>query len=233
MDFWFFRNASEIEVVDMNRLFTFLVLLLVSGVACADTGSLTQASTFAHTLVPPSTDYSVAYLSQIFGTVGNVLDGTSGQILGNIFGIFNKGVMVVAALWLGYTTITIALRAAGEGSFMGQNKQVYLILLLIALGFALIIPSSTTGYSLLQDIFMKIVVAGVGLADRTWDAALNYIDYGGQLYITPRDLRNDSEMVSKALTNVMPPQATNSAPTTRMAPVAQIFMDEVCMIESN
>src|SRR3990167_5382405 len=134
----------------MNRLFTAIILLLVSGVALADTtGTLTQAQNFASTISPPETDYSVAYLSQIFGTVGNVLQGTSGQILGNMFKILNEGLLVVAALWLGYTTITTTLHASQEGSFMGQNRNIMFVLLRVAFGFALIIPSSTTGYSLL------------------------------------------------------------------------------------
>ena len=85
----------------MNRLFTAIILLLVTGSAlAADSGTISQVHQFASTLSPPETDYSVAYLDQIFGTVGNVLQGTSGQILGKMFDIFNKGVLVVAAPYI-------------------------------------------------------------------------------------------------------------------------------------
>lgn len=217
----------------MNRLFTAIILFFVTCAAFADqTGSISTAKQFASTLTPPETDYSVAYLGQIFGTVGNVLTGTSGQILGKMFDIFNKGVLVVAALWLGYTTIRIAIQAAMEGSFMGANKNVPWLLLRIALGFALIVPSSTTGYSLLQDVFMKIVVAGVGLADQTWDAALRYIEYGGQIYIPPKDIANDNEIVPNMLVSNSGPTSPTKTYSQPLAPAAQIFMNEVCMYAS-
>src|SRR3990167_3728192 len=118
----------------MNRLLTAIFLLFVTGVALADSGSIATAQSFASGLTPPESDYSVAYLGQIFGTVGNVISGSSGQILGKMFDIFNKGVLVVAAIWLGVTTMQITLRAAQDGSFMGQNKSVGFVILRIAMG---------------------------------------------------------------------------------------------------
>src|SRR3990167_10303009 len=167
----------------MRRLLYFfgvIVLLFIAGSAFAQTtdSSISQAYQAGSNMTPPESDYYVAYLNQVFGTVGNVLAGGGSQIVGKMFKVFNEGVLVVAALWLAYTTITLVLNAAIQGSFGGQ-KNIATILLRIAFGFALIIPSSTTGYSLLQDIFMKIVVQGVGLADQTWDAGLNYVEYGG------------------------------------------------------
>src|SRR3990167_11519540 len=172
----------------ISRIFTALVLLFMASAAFAgaDQDAISQAHAFAKHLHPPLTDYSVAYLGQIFGTVGNVLAGTSGEVLGTMFKIFNEGVLVVAVMWLGYTTVTIALRASHEGSFMGQNRNIGVVFLRVAIGFGLVLPSSATGYSLLQVIFMKIVAQGVGLADQTWDAALNYLKHGGSLYIPPR-----------------------------------------------
>lgn len=213
----------------MRRIFTALTLLLVACSAFADgSGAVAQAHHFAEHLAPPETDYSVGYLSQIFGTVGNTLEGSSGQILGKMFDIFNKGVLVVAALWLGYSSVSISLHAAGEGTFSSPNRSIHWILLRIALGFALIIPSSTTGYSLLQDVFMKIVVEGVGLADQTWDAALKYLKYGGSLYIPPTTMSTTTDMVNKAIGSSSP----SGAQSNNLAPVTQIFQDEVCMYAS-
>lgn len=218
----------------MNRLLTTLVLLLIAGSAiAADDGSGSSIHQFASTLTPAPTDYSVAYLSQIFGTLGNQLTGTSGQIAGHLFSIFNKGVMVVAAIWLGYTTFSVALHAASEGTFMGQNQKLHLVALRICAGFALIIPSPSTGYSSLQDIFMKIVIDGVGLADITWSNALTYINYGGELYIPPATLNKDDKFVSSDITGVTPqPYAQPYSPNT-LSPVTQIFQDEVCMYWSS
>src|SRR3990167_7595471 len=227
----------------MRRLFSAIVLLLVAGVALAQDssgGSLSQAYQYGTSIAPPESDYSVAYLSQVFGTVGSVLQGSSGQIVGKMFDVFNKGVLVVAALWLTYTTITLLLNAANSGSMGGgQGKNVALILLRIAFGFALIIPSSTTGYSLLQDIFMKIVVQGVGLADQTWDKALDYLKYGGNLYIPPASLNQDTAIITNAMGTVTTADPVNPPPSNSpsAAPVvsgyaSQIFVDEVCMLEA-
>lgn len=218
----------------MNRLLTTLVLLLIAGSAiAADDGSGTGIHQFASTLTPAPTDYSVAYLSQIFGTLGNQLTGTSGQIAGHLFSIFNKGVMVVAAIWLGYTTFSVALHAASEGTFMGQNQKLHLVALRICAGFALIIPSPTTGYSSLQDIFMKIVIDGVGLADKTWSNALTYINYGGELYIPPATLNKDDKFVSSDITGVTPKLYAQPYSPNTLSPVTQIFQDEVCMYWSS
>ncbi len=213
----------------LYRIFTAITLLLIAGSAmAANTDALSHVHQFAANLAPPETDYSVAYLSQIFGTVGNVLEGGSGQILGKMFSIFNKGVLVAAALWLGYITFNSVLRAATEGTFTGQQVKTHHLLLRIACAFALVIPSATTGYSLLQDIFMKVVIEGVGLADQTWDAALKYLQYGGQLYIPPSTLGTDQNIISSAV------GATNNGTLPPKLPVVtQIFQNEVCMYASS
>ncbi|OGT25079.1 MAG: hypothetical protein A3B71_00500 [Gammaproteobacteria bacterium RIFCSPHIGHO2_02_FULL_42_43] len=210
----------------ISRIFTALVLLFMASAAFAgaDQDAISQAHAFAKHLHPPLTDYSVAYLGQIFGTVGNVLAGTSGEVLGTMFKIFNEGVLVVAVMWLGYTTVTIALRASHEGSFMGQNRNIGVVFLRVAIGFGLLLPSSATGYSLLQVIFMKIVVQGVGLADQTWDAALNYLKHGGSLYIPPATISTDQDILAAAI--------GTSAAQGQLASAAQIFQNEVCMEKS-
>jgi defect-in-organelle-trafficking protein DotA len=225
----------------MRRLLTTIFLLLLAGVAFADdSGAINQAHTFARGLVPPESDRSMAYLGQIFGTVGNVIQGSGGQILGKMFAVFNKGILVAAVLWLGVTVGQITLRAAAEGSLMGQNKNIHVTFLRIACGFALILPSSSTGYSLLQDLFMKVVVSSIALADETWNAALNYMSYGGQLYIPPKNINNTSTaQILGAFVGTLPTGYGNASGggTVTLPPLpgvaAQIFQDEVCMLRSS
>ncbi len=208
----------------MSRIFTALVLLLVTGSAFADSAHISQmVHSEIAALSPPAGDLSIAYLSQIFGKVGGVLHGTTGQILGRMFDILNKGILVVATLWLAYTAGALSLRASQEGSFLGQNRNAAVVFVKIAVGFALIIPSPVTGYSPLQDIFMKIVVAGVGLADQVWDGALDYIRYGGALYIRPKNLQNDADIVKTAL-------GTQTNAPTHYGYAVKILANEVCML---
>lgn len=205
----------------MKRLFTVILLLLISGAALAN-----PVLPHPPSIDPPSTDVSVTFLSQIFGTVGDVLNGTSGSMMGHLFKIFNEGVLLVAGLWLGYTTTTVVIRSAQEGSFMGPNKNVAVILLRIALGVSLAIPSATTGYSMIQDIVMKTVVAGVGLADDTWDAALNYLKNGGDIYMPQQKGQHNS------LSGLGASLGSINA-KTNYAPVSELFGSLVCMMQSS
>src|SRR3989344_2123007 len=155
----------------MKKLFALLSsisLWLVTNAAWATDFTDNTAMTNHH-------DLSIAYLGQVFGTVGNVLQGSSGQMLGHLFYKLNEGIIIVAGLWLAYTVFTIVLRSAQEGSFMGANKNVALVFLKIAVGFSLLIPNPATGYSLLQDLVMQVVIQGVGLADQTWSYGLQYV----------------------------------------------------------
>src|SRR3990167_2455022 len=160
----------------MKKWFYSLLLFFMTGSAFADT-AINNAT--VDPAVTNHTDLSINFLDQIFGTVGNTLHGTTGQMLGHLFYKFNQGIVIVAGIWLVYTVFTVVIRSAQEGSFMGANKNVALTFLKIALGFSLLIPSPATGYSLLQDVVMKVVVAGVGLADATWRTGLQYVGDGG------------------------------------------------------
>lgn len=195
-----------------SRIISSLILFLVSGVVLADSPQITSGAVTNHT------DLSISFLAQIFGTVGNVLHGTSGQMLGQLFYKLNQGILVVAGIWLAYTTLTIVLRAAHEGSFMGANKNVAIVFLKIALGIGLLIPNPATGYSIFQDVVMKVVIQGVALADQTWSYGLDYINNGGSLWYRP-------ETGAQGM-------AWNDAKKL-LTPAQQIFQNEVCMVKSS
>ncbi|OGT69225.1 MAG: hypothetical protein A3J38_04320, partial [Gammaproteobacteria bacterium RIFCSPHIGHO2_12_FULL_45_9] len=172
-----------------HRLVAFLGLL-----GCVDIASASGQYGFMNTdAIVNKTDLSMAFLGQIFGSVGTVLHGSSGQMLGHLFYRLNQGFVVVAGLWLIYTIFNITLRSAHEGSYMGPGKNVAFSFLKVVLGFALLIPNvssstsvasgdSATGYSLLQKIVAEVVVQGVGLADETWNYGLQYLNNGGSLW---------------------------------------------------
>lgn len=196
----------------VTKLLFTLFLCVFSGAVCADP----SASVISHT------DLSVSFLSSMFGTVGNVLQGSSGQMLGMLFLWFNKGILVVAGLWLAYTSATLILRAAQEGSMQSNiNKNGGLMLFCrIALGIGMLIPNATTGYSLLQVGIMKSVVAGVSLADNVWSNGLNYLQEGGVVWHQPFDSgggkRNGAISFDKNTIN----------------PIVQIYANEVCMYKN-
>ena len=194
------------------------MLFLVSSAACA--ASNPAAPTISADAVTNQTDLSINFLGQIFGTVGNVLVGTSGQMLGKLFYEFNVGILIVASLWLSYSVLTIALGSASEGSFMGKQNNIAYTFLRIAIGMGALIPSPTTGYCVIQDIVMEVVVEGVALADMTWSNGINYIQTGGAVWTPP--INNNS---GAPLTGTTAQAVFNGSNGV----VAQVFADEVCM----
>ncbi|OGT46574.1 MAG: hypothetical protein A3F17_05190 [Gammaproteobacteria bacterium RIFCSPHIGHO2_12_FULL_41_15] len=153
-----------------------------------------------HTFDPGRDDLSMNFLGQIFGTVGTVVQGSSGQMLGVVFKVLNEAFVIVAGLWLFYTVLTVVMRSATEGSLMGQGKNTLFIFLRVAFGIGLLLPLPGSGYSAFQEVVMFVVKQSVGVANQTWDAALDYIQIGGSIY-TPPDETN-SMMDTKNLDQI-------------------------------
>ena len=216
-----------------------LLLLVFAGLAFADASNPTISSV----AVDGKTDLSIAYLSSLFGTVSGVLNGTSGQMLGKILYQFNQGLLVVAGLWLGFTTLTIVFKSAISGSFMSQDNKVAMIFLRIALGFGLLIPNPSTGYTLLQGIVMQVVVQGVKLADQVWEYGLTYINNGGAIWSRPAQAKEggNSRVVSTSDTAAIlgtnstspMPAVTDGAFSSSLGLIQKIIAMETCMVKSS
>ena len=132
----------------------------------------------------PVTDPSLNFLGQLFGTVGPVLHGTSGQLLGTLFQYFNLGILVVAGIFLLWTTVKVLIHSSQEGSFMGREVNAGFHIIRTVLGIGLLAPSAA-GYSIIQIIVMWAVLQGAGFANTAWDAALDYFQQGGSVLVPP------------------------------------------------
>ena len=199
-----------------------LILFISKFVLAADTSSLTDVA-FNAPQVKNYTDLSISYLSQLLGTVGNVLHGTSGQILGQLFYVFNTGILIAAGIWLCYTVLTVLLKSSQEGSFSGQNRNAAVIFLKIALGIAFLVPSPSTGYNVLQAVVAKVVVEGVNLADSVWNKALDYMNDGGTIFSTKPVTTHSTDIFA---------DPTNDTQTALKA-IRTILSNEVCMYQAN
>src|SRR5262245_56260932 len=69
-------------------------------------GFLTDTATSSHT------DASISILEQVFGTVGHVLQGSSGEMLAHLFYRFNQGLTLIAGGWLVFVFCMIVFRSA-------------------------------------------------------------------------------------------------------------------------
>lgn len=157
----------------MNKKALAVLIMLFPVVAMASTGG---GLSFA----PPPTDYSVQFLSNIFGIVDGVLHGNGSQIMGVMFGIFNAAVLALGGIIITYTLMVSTVNTAHEGQMLGQKWSSMWVPVRATLGLALLIPKAS-GYCMMQIFFMWVVVQGVGAADKVWNAALDYLNRGGVL----------------------------------------------------
>lgn len=131
---------------------------------------------------PKQGDLSVALLGRIFGTVGNILPGGGNQILGALIGIFNTAWVAAIGLGVFWIVSTSVVAAAGSGEMMaGKGKKTVFHTIRIVVGFALVVPSATTGYSLAQTATMWIAVQGVGMASRVYERFHQFISVSGSV----------------------------------------------------
>ncbi len=129
-------------------------------------------------------DPSYIFLGQVFGSVGPVLHTTTGILLGTLFKYFNLGVLVVAGIFLLWTTVKIIIHSSHEGSFMGKDSKVGMNVLRTVFGISLLTPS-VGGYSVIQMFVMWAVLQGCGFANTVWGQALNYFEAGGEVLLSP------------------------------------------------
>src|SRR3972149_10757978 len=157
---------------------------LPSGVPPAPLWDMCQNLTFP----PPTYDMSVGFLAKMFGAVPGVpqFSAAGSTIIGAIFGVFNAGILALSGVFLSYTITKIVTETTMDGGAMGKSTTIWTSVR-VALSTSLLVPQAS-GYSLINGIVMWVVIQGVGLADLTWNRAMDYLKQGGSLYAPPRSM---------------------------------------------
>ncbi len=127
---------------------------------------------------PGRSDLSLEYLRLIFGSVSTALHGASNQLVGEMFRIFNLGILIVTGSLISYTVFSSVMGAAQDGSGMGGKVSPWVLIRIVS-GTSLLIPTFN-GYSGIQVMVMYAVVQGVGFANSAWSTALSYMESTGQ-----------------------------------------------------
>ena len=165
----------------------FLILLFLPQLAWADNGisSILSFNTFK----PTPGDWSVSFLRQIFGEVGNgmVLTGAPQTIIGKLFGVFNSAMLVLISVVIIYIITKTIVDIASFGEILGNKKISHWTAIRTAFGIGLLVPTAS-GYSYIQIIIMWAVIQGIGLADQAWTTAVTYLKQGGVVYSTPAQI---------------------------------------------
>lgn len=127
----------------------------------------------------PLTDKSMVYLGQLFGNVGSLVHGNN-LLLAHVFVLMNVAMWIFAGIIASYFLVKSVIKTAVEGKILGEQGNYWLAARTIA-GVVALLPKFT-GYSFVQVVVMWAVVQGIGLADQTWNAALDYFQEGGTFY---------------------------------------------------
>jgi defect-in-organelle-trafficking protein DotA len=106
--------------------------------------------------------------------VGDVLRGASGQLLAQMFSIFNSALLILAGTFTTYAVFNSVVKTAYDGTALGKRMQVGVIFRVLG-GTIALAPKFSGGYSLIQVFVMWIVLQGVGFADTAWTAAVTYL----------------------------------------------------------
>lgn len=168
----------KLKTLQHHTGFTLWLLLLAGlGLMLSPLQALADASSTVG-FTPPSSDYSVSYLENLFGNVDGVLYGTGSQMMGAIFKVFNGAVLALGGVVITYTLMVGTMNTAHEGKMLGQKWSSIWVPIRSTIGLALLLPKAS-GYCLMQIFVMWIVVQGVGAADKVWNAALDYLNSGG------------------------------------------------------
>lgn len=159
----------------LTYLFLFLVVTTASAVADATTDSIVQGTLGAdiNPYTEVATDYSVSMLRSIFGTVPGAISGGNSIIVGEMFNVFNAGMLGLIFTILIYTVISSVIFAAQDGTPIA-NRFTPAVMLRVAFGVALVVPVSG-GYCMAQSVAMWITVKGVYLADAVWSQTVDYL----------------------------------------------------------
>ena len=157
---------------------------------------------FATPIDPPVTDKSLEYARYIFGDAVDLLFGgvgpsTPDSILGAMSVILNVGCLLFAGIIIGYTALAGILNTAHEGNVMGKAYNTMWIPLRTTFAIALLLPMSS-GFSVMQLGVLWFAGKGVGLADSTWNAAIDHMDTTGTLY-PPRKKFNGEHLAKEFL----------------------------------
>jgi len=145
------------------------------------------------------TDKSVEWLRYIFGSVVDIITGGTGptspdSILGALSEILNTGMLFFTSLILGYVFLTGVLNSAHEGNPLGKMYNTMWIPIRMVIALALVLPFAG-GYSTMQIGVIWIAGHGVGLANTSWDRALEYMSATGSLY--PPQISTNYENIGK------------------------------------
>jgi len=148
--------------------------------------------------VNPS-DKSLEYLRYIFGSIVDIIVGGTGPsnpdaMLGALSEVLNTGMLFFTGLIAGYVFLTGLLNSAHEGNPLGKVYNTMWVPLRMTMAVALVLPFAG-GYSTMQIGVLWLAGHGIGMANSTWNASLDFMANNGSLY--PPVITMDYEAIAR------------------------------------
>lgn len=155
------------------KLIALLLFIAVSGTVMADEAK-TIPSQWSADWVTTIENIDPMVKSAFTHLFGEQLLNKSGSgtvsALGSSLGVFNMVAMVLGVIILSHTIVIGAMKTAADGALLGQNWSSVFLPLRTALGFGMITPyNSESSFSVVQHIFMWIIIAGSNSASWVWE----------------------------------------------------------------
>ncbi|KWT65020.1 MULTISPECIES: DotA/TraY family protein [unclassified Variovorax] len=155
-------------------LFAALALMLMAGVASAQSAGTTQL-TQPYIDATKSSDMSTQAFTALLGTFfTNPFSaiGTASTLLGSMFLVFNTFILVAGTIWATYGIGVAIVQTAHEGQLMGKKlSQVWLPIRMVT-GVASLIPAFG-GFSLSQAVLVFATTLGIGAANLGYNAMID------------------------------------------------------------
>lgn len=163
-------------VVIMRLLLLILTTLALP--AWADAGG---GGSNLHLFTPPAGDISVDFLRQIFGASDDGIGiGGGGTVIAAAMGVFNEAVLLLAMLFIIYTTVKGTIDSAHDGEILGRKMSEIWVPIRTVGGTAFLLPLAS-GFSLIQMAVLWLAMQGVGVADLAWQTAMGQFAKTGTL----------------------------------------------------
>lgn len=121
-------------------------------------------------------DLSIFFLQLLFGGVSE-LQGLN-KIIGEVFKLFNYGLLGIVSFIVGYTVLTSVIGTSQDSGGAFSTRVSPWTIARTSAGVTLMFPMNS-GYSLVQTMVMKIVLMGIAFANTGWNAALSHMESTG------------------------------------------------------
>ena len=150
-------------------------------------------------LTPPASDLSVILLNKAFGAGWQDFVQNPSGIFQTLLNVFDSALFAVLGVIATYSLIMGIAEASHDGVPLGQRYSRWAIFRIVYAS-AFLAPVAG-GISIVQSVLLWVAGMGIGLADQTWNAGLNYLIKSGPAIVM--NTETGTELAKDALSSLV------------------------------